>query len=60
EGVVEPSDVKFDSEEIESVSYVSMDELRKMLKEDESKFCYWFVEILKMYWGEEAKMYRME
>lgn len=60
EGIVEPNDVKFDSEEIESISYVSMNELRKMLKENESKFCYWFVEILKLYWGEKANMYRME
>lgn len=60
EGIVESNDVKFDSEEIESISYVSMNELRKMLKEDESKFCYWFVEILKLYWGEKANMYRME
>jgi isopentenyl-diphosphate Delta-isomerase len=60
EGLVDSNQVKFDPEEIESIDYVSMNELRLMLKEDESKFCYWFIQLLNLYWGEEANMYRME
>lgn len=60
EGLVDSKQVKFDPKEIESIAYVSMNELRQMLKEDESKFCDWFIQLLNLYWGKEAKMHRME
>ncbi|NJN79937.1 MAG: NUDIX domain-containing protein [Anaerolineales bacterium] len=50
EGIVDPNQVKFDREEIESISYLSVDELKKLIKDSESKFCYWFTQLLTLYW----------
>ncbi len=52
EGVVDPAEVRFDPGEIESIQYISMDTIREKIKIEESKFCGWFVEILKAYDGE--------
>ncbi len=56
EGVVDPDKVKFDPIEIEEVNYYSVDELQEMMKEDNVKFCGWFVELLNWYLGKPAKM----
>jgi len=60
EGVVDPAQVKVDPEEIESVFYVSMGELKEMLKEDETKFCYWFIQLLNLYWDGKGNMQVMD
>jgi isopentenyl-diphosphate delta-isomerase len=49
EGTVDPTRVKFDPVEIESIQYLNLDELRKMIHADPSQFCGWFVEILRAY-----------
>jgi len=55
-GVVSPNKVKFDPIEIEEVNYYSVDELQKMIKDGDVKFCGWFVELLNWYLGKPAKM----
>ncbi|KXK14604.1 MAG: NUDIX family hydrolase [Chloroflexi bacterium OLB14] len=52
EGIVEATQVKFDTVEIDSIFYLSMNTLQKMLKENEKEFCGWFIELLKLYWGD--------
>lgn len=60
EGIVDASQVKFDPEEIETIYYVSMEELKQMLKDDESKFCYWFIQLLNLYWDGKGNMQVMQ
>ena len=60
EGIIDPAQIQFDPEEIESISYISTNELKKMLKEDESKFCYWFIQLLNLYWDGKGKMEVLE
>lgn len=59
-GIVEPRQIRIDSEEIDSIFYLSMNELQRIVKEYEEKFCSWFVELLKLYWDGKGKMYKME
>ena len=49
EGIVDPARVSFDPVEIESIQYLELDELRRLVKTETSKFCGWFVEILRAY-----------
>ena len=56
QGVVHPELVQFDPVEIESVMYLSMDELRRMLEEDSQSLCGWFVEMLDLYFNGRGKM----
>jgi isopentenyl-diphosphate Delta-isomerase len=56
EGMVDPAKVKFDPIEIEEISYYSVDELQEMLKEGNTKFCGWFVELLNWYLGKPTQM----
>lgn len=46
EGMVDPTRVKFDPVEIESIQYLDLDELRGMIKANPSQCCGWFIEIL--------------
>ena len=56
EGIIDPAKVKFDPVEIEEVNYYSVDKLQEMIKEEEAKFCGWFIELLNWYLGKPAKM----
>lgn len=56
QGVVNPELVQFDPVEIESVMYLSMDELRRMLQDDSQSLCGWFVEMLDLYFNGRGKM----
>lgn len=47
QGIVDPARVSFDPVEIESIQYLEPDELRRLVKTETSKFCGWFVEILR-------------
>ena len=49
EGVVDPATVEFDPIEIEEVEYYSFEEIQEMMKDEDIKFCGWFVEILNWY-----------
>ncbi len=51
EGIIDPEKVKFDPIEIEEIAYYSADEIHEMMKDENIKFCGWFVEIMKWYWG---------
>lgn len=59
QGVVDPALVKFDTVEIESIAYVTMDELRKMLQNENHLLCNWFAEILELYFNGKGKMHVM-
>ncbi len=56
QGVVDPNLVRFDPVEIESIAYVDMDELGKMLQDESHMLCSWFVEILNLYLNGKGKM----
>ena len=56
EGLVNPDKVKFDPIEIEEIYYYNVDELQKMIKEGNVKFCGWFIELLNWYLGKSSKM----
>lgn len=56
QGVVNPELVQFDPVEIESVVYLSMDELRRVLQEQRPLLCGWFVEMLDLYFNGRGKM----
>lgn len=56
QGVVHPELVQFDPVEIESVMYLSIDELRKVLQEQRPLLCGWFVEMLDLYFNGRGKM----
>jgi isopentenyldiphosphate isomerase len=56
EGVVDFNKVKFDPVEIEEVNYYSLNELQKMIKDGNIKFCGWFVELINWYLGKPTKV----
>lgn len=56
EGRVEQEKIKFDPVEIEEVGYYSIDELQKMMKNEDIKFCGWFIEILNWYLKKRSKL----
>jgi isopentenyldiphosphate isomerase len=56
QGIVEPGEVKFDPVEIETIAYLGMDELKRMLQDGNIKFCGWFVELLNLYLNGKGKM----
>jgi isopentenyl-diphosphate delta-isomerase type 1 len=60
EGVVDPNQVKFDLEEIDSIFYMTIDELQKLGQEDETKLCYWFIQLLDLYWNGKGEMQVMD
>jgi isopentenyl-diphosphate delta-isomerase len=56
EGAVDPATVRFDPMEIAEVYYYSLDELREMIEQDNTKFCSWFVELINWHSGKWSKM----
>lgn len=60
EGIIDPGKVRFDPIEIEEVKYYSLDELQKMIKDENIKFCGWFIELLNLYINGTGKMQVME
>jgi isopentenyldiphosphate isomerase len=59
EGVVDPEKVKFDSVEIEQITYHSADEIQEMMKDESIVFCGWFIEIMKWYWGKPSSLLKV-
>jgi isopentenyl-diphosphate delta-isomerase len=56
EGLIDSDNVRFDPIEIEKIYYYSVEELQQMVKEDNRKFCGWFVELLNWYLRKWSKM----
>jgi isopentenyldiphosphate isomerase len=56
EGFIDPEKVIFDPGEIEQIAYHSADEIHEMMKDENIKFCGWFVEIMKWYWGNPTQL----
>jgi len=48
-GIVDPNQVRFDPEEIESVDTYTVEELRTLLEQKTELFSYWFEQILLWY-----------
>lgn len=48
-GTVDPTAVRFDPLEVESVEYFDIPDLAKKMQEDSEKFCVWFVQIMNWY-----------
>ncbi len=55
-GTINPIDVRFDPVEIESIAYINMDELKRMMTDEPETLCVWFVELLKLYFDGQGNM----
>ena len=56
QGKVNPEQVRFDPVEISEVSYMSLDEIKAGIVNEEGKFCGWFVEIMNWYFQKPTKL----
>jgi isopentenyl-diphosphate delta-isomerase len=56
EGMVDPSTVKFDPVEIESIQYLGLNELQEILNSGREGLCSWFIELLNWRAGNPSKM----
>jgi isopentenyl-diphosphate delta-isomerase len=56
EGRVDPAQVKFDPDEITEVKYMNLDEVRAGIIHEKASYCSWFVELMKWYFGEPARL----
>lgn len=60
EGRVDPRQVQFDPVEIDSIQYLRLDELQKLLDEDGEKLCFWFIQLLNLYLHGKGEMEKLE
>lgn len=56
EGVLGDSSVNFDSVEIESISFMGLDEIKEKMRTDTDSFCYWFVQMMNWYFKRETNL----
>ncbi len=56
EGRVSPEQVRFDPVEISEVMYMSLDEIKAGIVNEEGKYCGWFVEIMNWYFQKPTKL----
>lgn len=59
EGRLNGSSVQFDPVEIAEVRFMSLDAIRRGISEDGEEYCYWFVELMKWYFGQPANLKTM-
>ena len=55
-GNVDPARVNFDPVEIERIDFYSLNHLQEMMNSKESKFSYWFEQILHWYLGDSSAL----
>ena len=60
ESTVDPAMVQFDPEEVDDVAYYSVDELASMIRNGETVFCSWFIQIIRWYLGESSELKVMQ
>lgn len=60
EGKLGDNQVQFDEVEIESISFMSMDEIKEKLQSEPELFCYWFVQMMNWYFEKETKLVVMK
>jgi len=60
ESTVDPALVQFDPEEVDDVAYYSVDELASMIRNGETVFCSWFIQIIRWYLGESSELKVMQ
>jgi isopentenyldiphosphate isomerase len=60
EATVHRDEVRFDPVEIESIHYISLDELWTMVRSNKDGFCGWFVELLNWYAGRPSRIVPMD
>jgi isopentenyldiphosphate isomerase len=56
ESIVDPALVQFNPEEVDDVSYYSLDELASMIRNGETIFCSWFIQIIRWYLGKTSEL----
>lgn len=59
EGRLEGRQVRFDPGEIAEVGFMSLDAIRAGMTGENEKYCYWFVELMKWYFGQGANLKAM-
>ena len=55
-GKVEPEKVRFDPVEIAEIRFMSLDEIQTGITSETEAYCAWFVEIMRWYFGQPAKL----
>ena len=55
-GLATSQEVRFDPVEISEVRFMDMDEIKAGIFESSEEYCYWFIEIMKWYFGLETKL----
>jgi isopentenyl-diphosphate delta-isomerase len=55
-GLVDPASVQFDLIEIERIDYYSLDELKKLLENEDLNFSYWSEQIFQWYLGKPSAL----
>ncbi len=56
EGKLSGKSVEFDPVEIAEVKFMSMDEIRVEIDQAANKYCYWFIQLMKWYFGDDAQL----
>ena len=56
EGRIMPGQIRFDPVEISEISYMSLDGIRLGITQNQELYCGWFVELVKWYFGEPARL----
>lgn len=59
-GAITPEQVKFDPVEIESIQYLSIEQLRELKNQKRNQLCGWFTELLNWYLDGKGSMQVME
>jgi isopentenyldiphosphate isomerase len=60
ESTVDPALVQFDPEEVDAIAYYSLDELATMIRNGETVFCTWFIQLIRWYLGESSDLKVMQ
>jgi isopentenyldiphosphate isomerase len=60
EGIVLPTQVRFDSSEVEGIAYYQLEELDKLIQSGEVVFSGWFVQLIQWYLGKPSRLNILE
>lgn len=56
EGRLKGKSVQFDPVEIAEVKFIGLDEIRSRITQHPEYYCYWFLQLMKWYFGEAANL----
>lgn len=59
-GEIDTQNINFDNNEIETVFYISMDEIKEKMQHEQNLFCDWFVQMMNWYFEKETRLILMD